>query len=95
MRFAFKFIRIEFNASLVERLEPGAWPGDWRLEPAPSSTRQWGDEWVRSARSAILAVPSVLLPQETNFLLNPAHADFRKITLSPPIDFAFDPRLLA
>ncbi len=46
-------------------------PPDWREEPAPDSTRELGERWVREARSAVLAVPSVLAPADLNYLLNP------------------------
>jgi RES domain-containing protein len=50
---------------------------------------------VREARSAVLALPSVIIPGESNYLLNPAHPDFRKISIGKPEPFAFDPRLLS
>jgi RES domain-containing protein len=53
-----------------------------------------GDDWVNSARSALLALPSVITG-ETNYLINPAHRDFRKITIGPPEPFNLDSRLLA
>jgi RES domain-containing protein len=49
---------------------------------------------VRENRSAVLAVPSVIIPEEFNYLLNPAHPDFKKISIGKPEPFAFDPRLL-
>jgi RES domain-containing protein len=55
---------------------------------------QIGDEWVRRGTSIALAVPSVLSTSEMNFLLNPRHPDFRKIKISEPIEYYFDPRLL-
>ena len=54
-----------------------------------------GDAWARAARSAVLALPSVIIPGELNYLLNPAHPDFKTISLGKPEPFAFDPRLLA
>lgn len=92
--FKYVAIRVEFDAALVERAALHSLPGDWRVEPPPPSTKQLGDEWVRSARSAILALPSVIIPGELNFLLNPAHPDFKKIVIGTPEEFAFDPRLL-
>jgi RES domain-containing protein len=92
--FAWRIIRLEFAGGLVEQLEPAAWPSDWKLEPPPLSTRRLGDDWARALRTAVLAVPSVLIPEETNFVLNPAHPDFQEIAVGPPADFAFDPRLL-
>jgi RES domain-containing protein len=42
----------------------------------------------------VLALPSAISPADTNFLLNPEHADFKRIRIAVPIDFDFDPRLL-
>src|SRR5690242_14936477 len=94
VRFKYVAIRIQFDAALVERVPVTALPGNWRLEPPPPSTKQFGDEWVRSGRSAILALPSVIIPAELNFMLNPGHPDFKGIVVGLPEAFAFDPRLL-
>ena len=51
---------------------------DWRMEPPPPSTQAIGDAWVRAGRSAVLAVPSVIISGEPNYLINPAHSDFKK-----------------
>ena len=91
--FRYVAIRIEFDAALVDRFLTGL-PKDWRAEPPPASTKQLGDNWVRAGRSAILALPSVIVSGEPNYLLNPAHPDFKKISIGTPQDFAFDPRLL-
>ena len=61
--------------------------------PARAS-RAVGDAWVRAGRSAVLAVPSAIVPEELNYLLNPAHPGFRTIAIGKPVLFAFDPRLL-
>jgi RES domain-containing protein len=95
VRFDYKIIRVEFDESLVERLKHSALPQNWKAEPPPMSTRRLGNEWARALRSAILAVPSVIVPDETNFVLNPAHPDFRKLAIGPAVAFAFDPRLIA
>ena len=91
----FKIFRLEFETALVTTLLTAGLPSDWRTEPPPPSTQRLGDAWARAARSVALAVPSVLIPGETNFLLNPAHADFVRITIGPPADFAFDQRLVS
>jgi RES domain-containing protein len=52
-----------------------------------------GDAWFRSAETAILAVPSVVIPVEYNYLINPSHPDFSKFKLVSPQPFEFDPRL--
>jgi RES domain-containing protein len=86
--FTYRFIRVEFDESLVERLNLAALPSGWRLKPL--STRRLGDDWARSSRSALLAVPSVIIPDETNYVLNPAHPDFKRVTIGNPVSFTFD-----
>ena len=86
--------RIEFDDALVEQLDPTALPADWTEEPPPPSTKNIGDRWVIELRSAVLELPSVIIPGEPNYLLNPAHPDFKKIIVGKPEPFSFDPRLL-
>jgi RES domain-containing protein len=92
---AFKYVlfRLEFDDALTENLPLRRLPAGWRQEPPPPFTKVVGDVWVRARRSAVLALPSVIIPAETNYLLNPAHPDFRKIIIRPPEPFTFDPRL--
>jgi RES domain-containing protein len=92
--FRYVAIPLHFDEKLVETLDPRTLPENWREEPAPPATRILGDDWVDESRSAILEVPSVVVPTESNYLLNPAHRDFRKIKIGNSVPFAFDPRLL-
>lgn len=88
-------IRVNFDDSIVEWYPERKLPDDWRSEPPLPGTQNVGDQWVRAARSAILAVPSAIIPGEFNFLLNPAHPDFTRVRRGEPEKFVFDPRLLA
>jgi RES domain-containing protein len=92
----FKYVafRLQFDAALVENIPLNRLPADWRVEPPPPSTNAIGDAWLREVRSAVLALPSVIVPGELNYLLNPAHPAFKKISISKPEGFIFDPRLL-
>ena len=74
-------------------LRPEELPKHWRDYPAPQELQRRGDEWARGASTAVLEVPSAVIPVERNFVLNPAHADFARLTLAPPLPFEFDPRL--
>jgi RES domain-containing protein len=94
LRFNYLLIPVEFDGSLVEKIPLASLPADWRQEPPPPSTKCLGDAWVKSARSAILELPSAIIPGETNFLLNTTHPDFKSITFGKPEVFAFDPRLI-
>ena len=75
-------------------LPDDALPNDWREYPAPLSTAVIGNEWLASRESAVLSVPSVIVPSERNYLLNPRHPRFTAIikTVREEV-FSFDPRL--
>ena len=90
----YKAFHLEWADSLTERFSAEKLPDNWRVLPPPAETREIGDRWVRERRSAVLALPSVISPADTNFLLNPEHRDFKRIRIAPPIDYGFDPRLL-
>jgi RES domain-containing protein len=77
----------------IEYLEVAQLPPDWRNIPAPAILATMGDDWFRSGSTAILAVPSVVIPLEYNYLINPSHPDFVKLTVELPQPFELDPRL--
>jgi len=79
----------------VRRIQPEKLPRGWRRHPAPEALAGIGGDWVESLETAVLSVPSALVPREANFLLNPAHADFRKIRVGKPEPFDLDARLAA
>src|SRR5260370_4350934 len=57
------------------------------------SSQPLGDWWIRARESAVLQVPSAVVPSECNYLLNPEHAQFARIRVDPPALFHFDERL--
>src|SRR5207302_6712152 len=59
----------------VEELDPRDLPRGWRRYPAPAALATIGTEWVRSLRTAVLRVPSAVVPREFNYVVNPAHTD--------------------
>ena len=83
---------VTIHSSHVEVLDLAALPRDWKANPVPEEVQAIGDEWVRSRRSAVLRVPSTLVPSECSFLLNPAHPDFQKMHMGKPLPFQFDLR---
>lgn len=77
----------------IEPLAEDLLPSDWRRNPAPEALAALGTDWVASARTPVLAVPSAIVPRERNYLLNPAHPDFGKIRRGAPEAFSLDSRL--
>ena len=89
-------VEIEIPGSVeVERLPWSKLPAGWDAYPAQESTQQLGTHWVEAGKTAVLAVPSAVIPRESNFVLNPAHPQFRRIRAVETMPFSFDPRLLA
>ena len=87
-------IQVEIPASVaIEHVQPDRLPRGWKAHPAPEMLAEIGREWVESDRSAVLAVPSAVTPSECNYVLNPAHPEFRRLRIADPEPFAFDPRL--
>jgi RES domain-containing protein len=68
-------------------------PRNWKESPAPAESAAIGDAWASAGTSAVLALPSVIVETEMNYLLNPAHSDFKRITLGIPRPYPFDTRL--
>src|SRR3954468_21276871 len=78
-------VAADLPASLAaETLKIGSLPADWRSYPAPDRLQRLGTDWIRSGRSAVLFVPSSVIPHEQNVLLNPAHPEFSRIKLHQP-----------
>lgn len=77
----------------IKRLRAAELPKDWRKYPAPETLAEMGGEWALSMETAVLAVPSAVIPQETNYLLNPLHPDFDRIRKNKPEPFSFDSRM--
>ena len=89
----FVLFEVTIPSSVVEVLDVAKLPQHWKENPIPDEMQSVGDDWVRSRRSAVLRVPSTLVPAECNFLLNPAHPEFRKLHMGKAVPFAFDARL--
>ena len=78
----------------LQRLTDRQLPANWRTLPAPDETKDLGTKWSKSRKTVGLVVPSALVPQEQNVLLNPTQPDFSRLRIGAPEPFAFDPRLV-
>ena len=65
-------------------------PSNWFAASPPLQLQVLGDEWLRRNATAVLKVPSAVVTEEWNYLLNPLHMDFRKFRMSTPKPFNFD-----
>lgn len=88
------FTSCSFPEVLVESVDEARLPENWRDYPPPPELREVGTDWIVSASSAVLSVPSAVTPEERNFLLNPEHEHFRSVQVGASRPFTLDLRLL-
>jgi len=89
----FSWVCLEISEDSIETLDESKLPTGWCADETNITSRSIGDAWLRSMRTAVLAVPSVVTPGEWNYLLNPMHPRFAKIKIGGAKPFQPDPRL--
>ena len=77
----------------IESVDTADLPKDWRL-PGHPSCRAIGDTWLAEERTPVLRVPSAVVPEEWNYIINPGHRAAKSIQIASRRRFAFDSRLL-
>ena len=84
------YFPVSFDSSLVTNVTVTK---GWDERPVSASSQALGNRWIREGRSPILRVPSVIIPEGSNYLLNVAHPRFSDIRIGEPAPMTFDPRL--
>jgi RES domain-containing protein len=67
---------------------------DWGQYPSPDHLKINGDTFLRESKHLVLRVPSVLMPEENNYLINPVHPDFKEISIIYTRELSLDKRLI-
>lgn len=67
-------------------------PDDWNSKPPTLTTQIIGDDFVSQNIACVLKVPSSIVPQEYNYLINPNHSDIKKIKIVSYTSMMFDSR---
>jgi RES domain-containing protein len=91
--FKVMVINVPDNISVADLLIKDL-PADWTLYKKQPYTRSIGDAWLQSFESSVLRVPSAIIQYEYNYLINPAHPEFKHISIAATEDFLFDSRLV-
>jgi RES domain-containing protein len=90
------FVEIEIPDTIImQEVELQDLPADWDAKPPVLTTQIIGDDFVNYNEAAILKVPSSIVPQEFNYLINPIHKDARKIRIKNISKMNFDSRFRA
>ena len=85
---------ISFESALLEEFPVSSLPAGWNSQPPTAVSQSLGDAWVLAAGSPALAMPSAIVPEERNYLLNPSHPHFSEVKIGSPVPCSLDPRLL-
>lgn len=80
---------------VVEEIRLDQLPADWARASRYGVCQPLGSQWYEARRSAVLRVPSSIVPQESNYLLHSRHPDFQRIRIVAREPFSFDPRIKA
>lgn len=89
----YRWAWLELDARRVTELDSKRLPRRWHEDPPPAELKQIGDAFLLKADAPALRVPSAVVPTESNYLINPAHPEMRKVRAGPFADFRFDLRL--
>jgi RES domain-containing protein len=87
------YVEIEIpDDILILEVMPDDLPSDWDAKPPTQLTQNIGDDFVAQDEAAVLKVPSSIVPQESNYLINPLHPDARRINIKSTAPMMFDSR---
>jgi RES domain-containing protein len=85
--------RVEIAEDLISVLKAEQFPKDWRQHPPSVSTMRIGTDWIKAQSSLGFIVPSAIVPEEQNCLLNPVHPLFSQVQITGPSNYELDSRL--
>lgn len=90
----FKVIEIEIADDVsIRKVDSDELPAEWYKTEHYPECRQIGDRWIEEENSLLLQVPSSIIREETNVLINPHHPEFKEVSISEIKEFRFDERL--
>lgn len=78
----------------IEIVETSSLEKNWQDYPSPKLIRDIGDTWQRDNKTLLLRVPSAVIKNEWNILVNPEHKQFHKVKIVSIESYSFDARLL-
>lgn len=89
----FVLLEVSFPSELILAPQIATSIPNWNQEPPSKGTITAGDEWLKSRAHLGYRLPSIIIPQESIYLLNPLHAQFSQVRVRSQESFSFDPRL--
>lgn len=90
---ALSLTTIEVPDSWMEICTEARLPGDWKSDPAPASARDFGTKWLKAAEKLLMKIPSTVIPEEWNCIINPLHPGSKYCKVIDVRDFVYDVRI--
>ena len=94
--FSIMVIEVEDSVKLAS-ISVDSLLDDWAMTSVDAyrTCQRLGDDWVKSSESCLLEIPSAIIHEESNYMINPAHEDFDKVKLKRVEKFCFDKRMFS
>jgi RES domain-containing protein len=90
---ALSITTIEIPDSEILIVNEDSLPGNWKKVPAPTSTQDFGSALLKNSKKAVLRIPSSVLPDEFNYILNPLHEKSSEFKIKSIVDLVYDIRI--
>ena len=90
----FCLVEIEVPDNSILTLDIKSLPDNWQDASSPYELKTLGNQFIKETKYLMMKVPSSVVPEEYNYLLNPRHADISKVKILNTSPFSFDDRLL-
>ncbi|MBS1747001.1 MAG: RES domain-containing protein [Bacteroidetes bacterium] len=84
---------IEIPDTGIHELNVADFPRNWKKSPAPASTKDLGSQLLKTAIAPIIKIPSIIIPQEFNYILNPKSTGSKDFKIINVDDFVYDARI--
>lgn len=90
---ALSLVALEIPDTSMDIYTEAQLPGDWKAAPAPASTKDFGTNWLKAAKNLVMKVPSTVVPEEWNIIINPLHPGIKDCKIVSTRDFVYDVRI--
>jgi len=90
----FCMVELKVPGKSIKTITTDILPKDWKDVSPPQILTKIGDDFLKRQEHFMLKVPSAIVPEEYNYLLNPLHPDMKKVKVIKTEPFDFDSRLV-
>ena len=87
---ALSMVTIDVPEDKILEVEIPSMPGNWKAAPAPTETKNYGTGILSELKSMIIKIPSTIIEEEYNYLINPLHRDISNIKVINIVNFIYD-----